>query len=240
MSAPPAMLIIMLPICAAQAALVASSAAFAAGAPGVPAAAIVAASATCITVSDTCLAPCRAPAAAAGTPRQAGIPPIHTVGLPGPTPRMGGAGWATLSVTLAAGLPAITRLASVQTDHRARDRHHGVRLDVHVLRRLHAHAHPGLHLDPVGLRGQFDRDIRSCLDRYRVRGAVDHDPVASRLVDDFDGFIPRLVVETENVAAAGLDGAMVVLSIGIGFRRIVLPIPQATDHERMIHLSVLE
>src|SRR5262249_42856326 len=177
MSAPPAMLVIMLPICAAQAALVASSAALAAGAPGVPAAAIVAASATCIAVSDTCFAACRAPAAAAGTPRQAGRPPIPTVELPGPTPRTGGIGCAALSVTLAAGLCAITGLPSVQPDHGTRDGHHGVRLEVHVLGRLHAHAHPRLHLDSVGFHGQFarrrlDRDIRPRLDCDRVRRAV--------------------------------------------------------------------
>lgn len=79
------------------------SAAKAAGAPGVPAAATVAASAVLITVSLTCFADCIAATAAAGTPRQAGKPPINTVGLPGPPVNTGGRGWATGSVILAAG-----------------------------------------------------------------------------------------------------------------------------------------
>src|SRR5262249_14112443 len=108
MSAPPAMLEIRLPTAAAAAALVASSAAFAAGAPGVPAAANVAASATLIVVSETCFAACSAAAAAAGTPRQAGKFPINTLRLPGPGASIGGAGCATLSVSLAAGFPGIT------------------------------------------------------------------------------------------------------------------------------------
>jgi hypothetical protein len=101
------MLVIMPPICAAAAALMDSSAAFAAGAPGVPAAAMVAASAALIAVSDTCLADWSTAAAAAGTPRQAGKDPMNTLELPGPGPSNGGRGWATLSLTLAAGFPGI-------------------------------------------------------------------------------------------------------------------------------------
>src|SRR5215510_6009265 len=101
------MLVIMLPIIAAAAALVASSAAFAAGNPGVPNADNVATSATWIVISEICLAACNAPAAAPGMPRQAGNFPMNTFGLPGPGPRTGGAGWMTLSVNRAAGLPGI-------------------------------------------------------------------------------------------------------------------------------------
>lgn len=79
------------------------SAAKAAGAPGVPAAATVAASAVFIAASLTFLADCIAAAAAAGTPRHAGKPPINTVGLPGPPVNIGGRGCATGSVILAAG-----------------------------------------------------------------------------------------------------------------------------------------
>jgi hypothetical protein len=94
---------IALPIEARVAVFVASSATFAAGAPGVPAAASVAASAVLIAVSATVLAACNAPTAAKSIPRQAGKNPIKTFILPGPGISMGGNGWATVSVILAAG-----------------------------------------------------------------------------------------------------------------------------------------
>ena len=60
------------------------------------------------------------------------------------------------------------------------------------------------------------------------------------LVDDFDGFIPGLIVKAENVTAARLDGAVVVFSVGVGLRRTVLSVPEATHHERMIDQTMLE
>ncbi|NJM49334.1 MAG: hypothetical protein HC860_26750 [Alkalinema sp. RU_4_3] len=98
---------IMLPMAAAWLALTVSSAALAAGSPGVPAVARVAASAALIAMSEACLAAWRLAATAAGRPRQAGRPPIKTVGLPGPLVRTGGSGWATGSVMRAAGFPMV-------------------------------------------------------------------------------------------------------------------------------------
>jgi hypothetical protein len=102
-SEPPAAEDIALPIAAAHDAFVASSAAFAAGAPGVPAAASVAASAVVINASDAAFAACIAAAAAGLTPRQAGKFPIITLTAVGPPVKTGGSGWATGSLSLAAG-----------------------------------------------------------------------------------------------------------------------------------------
>jgi hypothetical protein len=103
-SAPPALLTIVLLMLAAAVAFVVSSANLAAGNAGVPAAAFVAASAALIPVSLTAFADCIAPAEAKGIPRQAGKFPINTLALPGPPVNTGGRGWATASVILAAGL----------------------------------------------------------------------------------------------------------------------------------------
>jgi hypothetical protein len=103
MSDPPAADEIALPMVAAAVAFTVSSANFAAGAPGVPAAATVAASATFIAASETAFAACIAAATAGFTPRHAGRKPIKTVMAVGPPVSIGGNGWATVSVTRAAG-----------------------------------------------------------------------------------------------------------------------------------------
>jgi hypothetical protein len=103
-SAPPALLTIVLLMVASAVAFVVSSAILAAGNAGVAAAALVAASAALIPVSLSAFADSIAPAEAKGIPRQAGKLPINTLGLPGPPVNTGGRGWATASVILAAGL----------------------------------------------------------------------------------------------------------------------------------------
>ena len=103
-SAPPALLTIVVLMVAAAVAFVVCSAILAAGNAGVAAAARVAASAALIPVSLTAFAASIAPAEAKGIPRQAGKFPINTLGLPGPPVNTGGRGWATASVILAAGL----------------------------------------------------------------------------------------------------------------------------------------
>jgi len=104
-SAPPALLTIVLLMLAAAVAFVVSWAILAAGHPGVAAeAALVAASAALIPVSLSAFADSIAPAEAKGIPRQAGKLPINRLGLPGPPVNTGGRGWATASVILADGL----------------------------------------------------------------------------------------------------------------------------------------
>lgn len=104
----------MVLIVAASAVFRLSSAALAAGPPGVPAAATVAASAVLILISEALLAASNLAAAAAGTPRQANLPPIMTLELPGPPVSTGGNGCATGSVIRAAGLPiGFTSITSV-------------------------------------------------------------------------------------------------------------------------------
>ena len=104
-SAPPALLTIVLLMLAAAVAFVVSSAILGAGNAGVAVAARVAASAALIPVSLTAFADSIAPAEAKGIPRQAGKLPINTLGLPGPPVNTGGRGWATAFVILAAALP---------------------------------------------------------------------------------------------------------------------------------------
>jgi hypothetical protein len=53
--------------------------------------------------SDTFFATLMVAAAAAGTPRHAGSPPMRTLGLPGPGASVAGSGCATGSAVLAAG-----------------------------------------------------------------------------------------------------------------------------------------
>ena len=109
MSAPPAILLIMLPIDKASAVLRPSSKVFAAGAPGVPAAARVADSAALIFVCDADFATFKAPADARGIPRHAGRKPMKTSRLPGPG-KSGNIMCAVESVVRAAGIPAIVHL----------------------------------------------------------------------------------------------------------------------------------
>src|SRR5262245_10172826 len=134
---------------------------------------------------------------------------------------------------------------SIETDHGAFDRYYCISLKVHVLRRFYTYSHLRFHYDAIGLHrqfsgGGFDRDIRFGLDRDSVFGAVDDDLVAPGLIDDFDGFTPGLIVKTQHVTAAGLDGAVVVFPVRVGLRRVVLPVPEATDYKRMIDLTMLE
>jgi hypothetical protein len=104
-SAPPALLTIVLLMLAAAVAFVVSSAILGAGNAGVAVAARVATSAALIPFSLSAFADSIAPAEAKGIPRQAGKLPINTLGLPGPPVNTGGRGWATAFVILAAALP---------------------------------------------------------------------------------------------------------------------------------------
>src|SRR5438270_1589201 len=104
MSAPADAPVIALDMAASVAPLRVCSAAKAAGAPGVPAAAAVAATAVWIAMSAAVFADCKAATAANGIPRQAGMKPIITVGLPGPGVKTGGSPCAVVSILdLAAG-----------------------------------------------------------------------------------------------------------------------------------------
>jgi hypothetical protein len=91
-SAPPALLTIVLLMLAAAVAFVVSSAILGAGNTGVAVAARVATSAALIPFSLSAFADSIAPAEAKGIPRQAGKLPINTLGLPGPPVNTGGRG----------------------------------------------------------------------------------------------------------------------------------------------------
>src|SRR5262249_36541403 len=64
--------------------------------------------------------------------------------------------------------------------------------------------------------------------------------IVSGLVDDFDGFIARLIVKPENVTTARPQGTVIVFAVGVGLRCVIFAIPQTTHHIRMIHLAMLE
>ncbi len=86
----------------------------------------------------------------------------------------------------------------------------------------------------------FDRDIRIGFDGNGVLGAIDNDLVLAGLVDHLDGLVAGFVVEPHNVAAARLESAVIVLAVRVGFRGIVLAIPERTQDVRMIDLAMLE
>src|SRR5215469_623722 len=93
-------------------------------------------------------------------------------------------------------------------------------------------------LDLAGLGGDLDVALR--FDRDLVVSAGDYDLVAAALVDDLDPLGTAAVAEANDMSAARLDGAVVVLPVAVVLGRFVLAVPQRADDVGMFEAAVFE